>query len=153
MAIFKRGGRYWYHFYFDGQHIQESTKQGNPQTAREKEAERRAKLARERDERAEKSKQLQCEPSDLARCPGCDRWFDTRRAQAARDGQRLCDDECRTKWNKQLSPVPTLREFCEKRIEPWARAEFMHTSVNTWRWYRAGLRTIYDYAPLADLSL
>jgi hypothetical protein len=28
MAIFKRGRVYWYHFVFNGAHIQESTKQG-----------------------------------------------------------------------------------------------------------------------------
>ena len=34
MAIFKRGRVYWYHFYFSAQHIQKSTKQGNPQQFR-----------------------------------------------------------------------------------------------------------------------
>jgi integrase len=34
MAIFKRGGVYWYHFWFEGEHVQESTKQGNPNVAR-----------------------------------------------------------------------------------------------------------------------
>ena len=29
MSIFKRGNVYWYHFWFNRQHIQESTKQGN----------------------------------------------------------------------------------------------------------------------------
>ncbi len=38
MAIFKRGKIYWYHFIFNGQHIQESTKQGNPRVARQMEA-------------------------------------------------------------------------------------------------------------------
>jgi hypothetical protein len=34
MAIFKRGRVYWYHFLWDGDHIQRSTKQGNPRVAR-----------------------------------------------------------------------------------------------------------------------
>src|ERR1700676_5193287 len=38
MAIFKRGRVYWYHFYFSAQHIQKSTKQGNPRVARQIEA-------------------------------------------------------------------------------------------------------------------
>ena len=38
MAIFKRGNVYWYHFLFNGEHIQASTKQGNPRTARQIEA-------------------------------------------------------------------------------------------------------------------
>src|SRR5215467_3262082 len=38
MAIFKRGRIYWYHFLFNGQHVQQSTKQGNPRVARQMEA-------------------------------------------------------------------------------------------------------------------
>ncbi len=46
MAIFKRGKVYWYHFYFNGQHIQRSTKQGNPRVARQMEAASRTALAK-----------------------------------------------------------------------------------------------------------
>lgn len=60
MAIFKRGGKlvevngklkrkggvYWYHFYFNGEHIQESTKQGNPRVARNMESAHRTSLAK-----------------------------------------------------------------------------------------------------------
>ena len=46
MAIFKRGRVYWYHFYFNGQHIQKSTKQGNPRVARQMEAAYRTALAK-----------------------------------------------------------------------------------------------------------
>jgi integrase len=46
MAIFKRGRVYWYHFIFNGQHVQRSTKQGNPHTARQIEAAYRTKLAK-----------------------------------------------------------------------------------------------------------
>jgi integrase len=46
MAIFKRGRLYWYHFVFNGQHIQESTKQGNPRVARQMEAAHRTSLAK-----------------------------------------------------------------------------------------------------------
>lgn len=46
MSIFKRGNVYWYHFYFNGEHIQASTKQGNPRTARQIEAARRTSLAK-----------------------------------------------------------------------------------------------------------
>jgi len=40
MSIFKRGRTYWFHFLYDGQHVQRSTKQGNPRTARQIEAAR-----------------------------------------------------------------------------------------------------------------
>src|SRR5215469_2894100 len=46
MAIFKRGRVYWYHFIFNGEHIPESTKQGNPRVARQMEAAHRTALAK-----------------------------------------------------------------------------------------------------------
>jgi integrase len=46
MSIFKRGKVYWYHFIFSGQHVQESTKQGNPRVARQIEAAHRTALAK-----------------------------------------------------------------------------------------------------------
>lgn len=46
MSIFKRGNVYWYHFLFNGEHIQASTKQGNPRTARQMEAAHRTALAK-----------------------------------------------------------------------------------------------------------
>ncbi len=46
MAIFKRGRVYWFHFVFRGQHIQRSTKQGNPRVARQIEAAHRTRLAK-----------------------------------------------------------------------------------------------------------
>src|SRR5688572_27548989 len=46
MSIFKRGRVYWYHFVFNGQHVQKSTKQGNPRVARQMEAAHRTGLAK-----------------------------------------------------------------------------------------------------------
>jgi integrase len=46
MSIFKRGRTYWFHFWFDGQHVQRSTKQGNPRVARQIEAAHRTRLAK-----------------------------------------------------------------------------------------------------------
>ncbi len=46
MSIFKRGSVYWYHFLHDGQHVQRSTKQGNPRVARQIEAAYRTALAK-----------------------------------------------------------------------------------------------------------
>ena len=46
MAIFKRGKVYWFHFYWNGQHIQRSTRQGNPRTARQIEAAHKTQLAK-----------------------------------------------------------------------------------------------------------
>jgi len=46
MSIFKRGRVYWYHFVFNGQHIQRVAKQGNPRVARQMEAAHKTSLAR-----------------------------------------------------------------------------------------------------------
>ncbi|MHB1674726.1 MAG: tyrosine-type recombinase/integrase [Acidobacteriaceae bacterium] len=46
MSIFKRGRTYWFHFLHDGQHVQRSTKQGNPRVARQIEAAFRTALAK-----------------------------------------------------------------------------------------------------------
>jgi hypothetical protein len=46
MAIFKRGRIYWYHFWFSGTHVQESTKLGNPRVACQMEAACRTALAK-----------------------------------------------------------------------------------------------------------
>jgi len=46
MGVFKRGKIYWYHFLWNGEHVQESTKQGNPRVARQMEAAHRTALAK-----------------------------------------------------------------------------------------------------------
>ena len=46
MAIFKRGNVYWYHFLWNGQHVQKSTAQGNLRVARQIEAAHRTALAK-----------------------------------------------------------------------------------------------------------
>jgi hypothetical protein len=46
VSIFKRGQKYWYQFIFNGQHVQQSTKQGNPRVARQMEAAHRTALAK-----------------------------------------------------------------------------------------------------------
>ena len=46
MSIFKRGRTYWFHFVFNGDHVQKSTKQGNPRVARQIEAAERTRLAK-----------------------------------------------------------------------------------------------------------
>jgi integrase len=106
MSIFKRGRVYWYHFVFNGQHIQASTKQGNPNVARQIEAAHRTALAK------------------------------------GEVGIR------------EKKTVPTLADFIRDRFEPWAKANFEHTSPKTWvGWYRTNLRALSAYDPLAGRKL
>jgi integrase len=46
MSIFKRSRTYWFHFWWNGEHIQRNTRQGNPRAARQMEAAYRTKLAK-----------------------------------------------------------------------------------------------------------
>src|SRR6516165_6806277 len=46
MAIYKRGDVYWYKFMWNGRHIRESAKTGNPRTARQIESARKTELAK-----------------------------------------------------------------------------------------------------------
>jgi integrase len=153
MSVYKRGRIYYYHFYFDGQHIQESTKQRSRDVAEGMERAHHVRLAKEKDEKAIKAEQLGCAASSLARCPECDRWFNTERSIITRDSKRVCSDVCRESWNKKCSPVPTLSQFCCDRIEPWTKAQFEKAAPKTWLWYRTGLRSLYDYEPIANAKL
>lgn len=46
MSIYKRGKTYWYKFNWNGEQVRESTKQGNPRTARQIEAAHKTSLAK-----------------------------------------------------------------------------------------------------------
>jgi hypothetical protein len=46
VAIFKRGKVYWFRFWWNGEHIQRSTRQGNPRVARQMEAAHKTALAK-----------------------------------------------------------------------------------------------------------
>ena len=46
MAIFKRGRTYWYNFWWDNEHVQRSSRQGNPRVARQMESAHRTRLAK-----------------------------------------------------------------------------------------------------------
>lgn len=48
---------------------------------------------------------------------------------------------------RDKKPVPTLTEFCEIRIEPYAKPR------TSWIWYRSGIRALLKYEPLANTHL
>jgi hypothetical protein len=54
---------------------------------------------------------------------------------------------------REKRPVPTLREFCDTRVEPWAKASFEYTCVNNWFWFRAGTRRLRGCESLAKTRL
>jgi thymidylate synthase len=54
---------------------------------------------------------------------------------------------------REKKPVPTLSEFCDKRFKPWAKASFEKSTPANWYWYRAGIRALLSYKPLANAKL
>src|SRR5208282_5838612 len=118
MSIYKRGQIYWYKFTFNGEAIRESTRQKNQHTARQKEAEHRARLAKEWDERKVKAEQLECPVALLVRCSDCEKLHDGNHSAKASDGRLCCSEACRAAWERKSRIVPTLRGFCEQRFEP-----------------------------------
>jgi len=50
--------------------------------------------------------------------------------------------------------VPTVKEFIDGRVDPWAKATFEKNSPGTYvRWYRPGFRAICAYSPLSSCHL
>jgi integrase len=49
--------------------------------------------------------------------------------------------------------IPTLKNFCVQRVEPWAKSTFEHASPNTWLWYRFGIDSLKKSKTLANLRL
>jgi integrase len=54
---------------------------------------------------------------------------------------------------RDKKPVPSLKEFCDRRFEPWAKAAFERTCRNNWYWFRAGIRRLVAFEPLAKATL
>lgn len=54
---------------------------------------------------------------------------------------------------REKRPAPTLKDFCEHRFEPWAKATFEHTCRNNWFWFRSGIRRLTAHEPLANAKL
>jgi integrase len=54
---------------------------------------------------------------------------------------------------REKKAVPTLREFCSQRVEPWARGRFETACHKNWTWYRTGIRALSGYKPLANVQL
>jgi integrase len=49
--------------------------------------------------------------------------------------------------------APTFKDFCDQRFEPWAKSSFEKNALNNWLWYRAGIRSLLSYKPLANAKL
>ena len=54
---------------------------------------------------------------------------------------------------REPKAIPTLKDFCAARVEPWAKSTFEATCRKNWLWYRTGIRALTGYRPLADARL
>ena len=54
---------------------------------------------------------------------------------------------------REKKPSPTLKEFCEDRMEPWAKATFEHSCPNNWLWFRSGIRRLKAYELLSKARM
>jgi integrase len=126
MAIYKRGRVYWYHFVFNNQRIQCSTKQRNPRVARQIEAAHKTRLAKGEVGIVEKKS-----------CKDCRKKFN----EDALNEKGLCKG-CR---------VPTLRDF-----GPRFQAEIKVHSAGkprTIAFWDQKLTRLLEFAPLASSPL
>jgi len=151
MSIYKRGKFYWYKFMWNGEMVRESTKQGNDKKARNIEADRRAGLAREQQERETARQQLGCER--VARCVECQKWFDEAKAIRNGMGCDFCSTKCFNDWQRRSVGAVTLQTFIDDRFLPWAKSSFEKNTPNNWRWFRTGTRALLGYKLLANAPL
>jgi integrase len=54
---------------------------------------------------------------------------------------------------RDKKPVPTIRQFCEQRVEPWARSTFEQAAPKTWLWYSFGINSVKNSATLGNLKI
>jgi integrase len=54
---------------------------------------------------------------------------------------------------RDKTAIPTLKDFCMGRVEPWAKATFEKASPKTWLWYGFGIDSLKKSKTLANLKL
>jgi integrase len=54
---------------------------------------------------------------------------------------------------RDKKPVPTIRSFCEQRVEPWAKSTFEQAAHKTWLWYCFGINSVKNSATLGNLKI
>src|SRR3984885_10445432 len=54
---------------------------------------------------------------------------------------------------RDKQPVPTLKYFCEQRVEPWAKATFENKCPNNWFRFRGGMRRLIGCDSMAKAKL
>ena len=150
MAIFKRGDTYWYNFWFNGEHIQESSGKSNPNEARQVEADRKTELADEHKSREKKARKLGCKPEELIRCVGCEKLVNAVAAIDTPNG-KFCGQPCLERWEDEHRPAPAMKDFAQRFIdEIEVRCQ---GKPNTIQFYAFKLQRLLEFEPLASARL
>jgi integrase len=137
MSVYKRGKTYWFTFTYRGRHVQESTHQGNRDVARNKQAECRARMIKEHEDRGRQAQKLSCQPEELRNCSDCGNLFNGANPVTSADGHAFCSEVCEAKWRSRQSPTPTFEVFAKRFAE---EMESVHAGVpDTQDYYRNGL--------------
>jgi integrase len=150
MGVFKRGHVYWYHFWLNGEHVQESTKQRNPRVARRMEAARKTELNKDCEARRAAAKKLGCAPEDLIHCTACQELFNKNLAVVSKDG-KFCGRTCRDGWEKDHITVPTLSEF-QKLFTDSVKTHCAKKPL-TIAFYESKLARLLEFTPLSEARL
>ena len=151
MSVYKRGGVYWMDFWFRGQRVQRSTRQGNERKAMRMESTFRDQFVEDWRRRREKAVELSCQPEQLTRCAQCERLFDGRKAVAVGGSQTFCTEQCIGDWEKRQVQVPSLRVF-EKRFTDHVKVS-LAAKPATVEFYTKKLRQLLTFEPLASSRL
>jgi integrase len=150
MAIFKRGKVFWYSFYFNGVHIQQSTKERSRRKACKKEDARKRELNEDYEARKAAAEKLGCSPEDLIQCSACERLFNKGVAVVTKDGQ-FCGRSCRDRWEKDHVTVPTLSEF-QKLFTDSVKTHCAEKPL-TIDFYVSKFARLLEFTPLAEARL
>lgn len=111
----------------------------------------KARLAKERDERKAALERLKCQ--EITRCPECQQLFDAATTiRDSRTDQQFCSNHCRDTWTKKHRVVPTLEDFCETRVKPFAKCKYEQATPKTYAWYLFGIAALKK-SSLAKLRL
>lgn len=54
---------------------------------------------------------------------------------------------------REQRQIPSLKNFCNARVEPWAKSTFEQASPKTWLWYCFGINSLKNSATLGNLRL
>ncbi len=148
--IYKPTGRRYYRikFQWNGKTIQKRTKLTTADDARRQEARLRTELAHRHEESVKAAKRFHCAISEIVHCAECDKPFRSDRGAVAVDGETLCGDACREKWDKRCNPVPVLRNFLELDFRPFNETRFK-TKPKSRDYYKYGTRLLLA----SDLAL